>query len=161
MRGLHGQTPRQLKQSVVTEFVAALVRRFADPIGVKDQEITRSEPHGALQILGAGDQPERDAFHRGLFIGRFVVQPIPSLLRCVIPQGSGMTDAGKNQLAGPAEIANHRCHGILYRDGKLHSSLASGRPDPARSGALATNREVLRQSRSPPVHGRPHPPSNP
>jgi hypothetical protein len=40
---------------------------------MEDQEIPIPEAHCVLQILGAGDEPKRDAFHSRLSVRRFVI----------------------------------------------------------------------------------------
>jgi hypothetical protein len=48
---------------------------------MEDQEIPMSEEHCVLQVLGAGDQPKRNAFHSRLSLWRFFLSPIPSVFR--------------------------------------------------------------------------------
>jgi len=40
---------------------------------MEDQEIPMSERHYVLRVVGAGDQPEQDAFHSRLSVQRFFI----------------------------------------------------------------------------------------
>jgi hypothetical protein len=45
---------------------------------MEDQEIPMSEGHRVRQVLGAGGQPKRDAFHGRLAARLFFIWPIPT-----------------------------------------------------------------------------------
>jgi hypothetical protein len=48
------------------ELLASFVCRRTDSVGMEDQETPMSEGYCARKVLGAGDQPKRDAFHTRL-----------------------------------------------------------------------------------------------
>jgi hypothetical protein len=76
---------------------------------MEDQEIPMSEGHYVLQVVGAGDQPERDAFHSRLSVRRYFLPPIPSCFPSWHQRAWGMTGTGEDQIASHTEITEDCC----------------------------------------------------
>ena len=65
-------------------------------------------------LVNSRSVPSGDDSHRRLSVRRFVIWPIPRVLRRVVSQSKGMTSVGEDQIANLAEITEDCCSCVLH-----------------------------------------------